>query len=225
MCGSTSAQNNLQQEQMDAYKQAQQLTAEQYANQQAIYAPMAKQFQSIFALGPSQEGFSTAEENVLNAGAVAGTATNYGNAARAVNENLAAMGGGNELIGSGGAAQLKAETAQSAAGELSREQTQIKEANYQQGYNQWLNAGQGLESIAAGQNPLGYEGAATSAGGAAGTTANQIAEQQNSWINAAIGAAGSIGGGILSGGLSFGGGGGGAGGPVGSGGAMPTGWA
>jgi hypothetical protein len=210
---------------MDAYKQAQQLTAEQYANQQAIYAPMAKQFQSIFALGPSQEGFAPAEENALNAAAVAGTATNYGNAARAVGETLAAEGGGNELIGSGGAAQLKAETAQSAAGELSREQTQIKEANYQQGYNQWLNAGQGLETIAAGQNPLGYESAATGAGGAAGTTANQIAEQQNSWINAAIGAAGSIGGGLLSGGLSFGGGGGGAGGPVGSGGAMPTGWA
>jgi hypothetical protein len=114
-----------------------------------------------------------------------------------VGESLAAQGGGNETIGSGGAAQLKAETAQSAAGELSREQTQIKESDYQQGYNQWQAAAGGLESIAAGQNPLGYESAATGAGGAAGTTANQIAEQQNSWINAAIGAAGSIGGAVI----------------------------
>jgi hypothetical protein len=215
----------LQQEQLDAYKQAQEMTAKQYADQQAIYAPMAKQFQSIFALGPSQEGFSTDETNVLNATAVAGTATNYANASKAVGEKLAAEGGGNEVIGSGGAAQLKAETAQSAAGELSREQTQIKEADYEQGYKQWMNAGAGLESIAAGENPLGYEGAATSAGGAAGTTADQIAQEQNSWINAAIGAAGAIGGGLLGGGISFGGKGGGAGGPVGSGGAMPTGWA
>jgi hypothetical protein len=121
-----------------------------------------------------------------------------------VNENLAAQGGGNELIGSGGAAQLKAETAQSAAGELSREQTQIKEADYEQGYKQWMNAGAGLESIAAGENPLGYEGAATSAGGAAGTTADQIAQQQNSWINAALGAAGAIGGGWAEGGFKHG---------------------
>jgi hypothetical protein len=193
MCGSTSAQNTLQQEQLDAYKEAQQMTAQQYADQQAIYAPMAKQFESIFALGPSQEGFSTDEANALKGTAVAGTATNYANASRAVGESLAAEGGGNEVIGSGGAAQLKAETAQSAAGELSREQTQIKESDYQQGYNQWQAAAGGLESIAAGENPLGYEGAATSAGGAAGTTANQIAEEQNSWINAAVGAAGSLG--------------------------------
>jgi hypothetical protein len=186
---------------MDAYKQAQQMTAEQYADQKAIYAPMAKQFESIFALGPSQEGFSTEESNVLNATAVAGTATNYANAARAVGENLAAEGGGNDFIGSGGAAQLKAETAQSAAGELSREQTQIKESDYEQGYKQWMAAGGGLESIAAGENPLGFEGAATSAGGAAGTTADQIASQQNSWINAALGAAGAIGGGWASGGF------------------------
>lgn len=197
MCGSTGAQNTLQQEQIDAYKEAQRMTAQQYADQAAIYAPMAKQFQSIFALGPQQEGFSDAETNTLNASAVAGTATNYANAARAVNENLAAEGGGNELIGSGGAAQLKAQVAQAAAGEQSREQTQIKEAGYEQGYKQWLNAGQGLESIAAGENPLGYEGAATSAGGAAGTTAEQIASEQNSWINAAIGAAGSIGAGAV----------------------------
>jgi hypothetical protein len=194
----------LQQEQLDAYKQAQEMTAKQYADQQAIYAPMAKQFQSIFALGPSQEGFSTDETNVLNATAVAGTATNYANASKAVGEKLAAEGGGNEVIGSGGAAQLKAETAQSAAGELSREQTQIKEADYEQGYKQWMNAGAGLESIAAGENPLGYEGAATSAGGAAGTTADQIAQEQNSWINAALGAAGAIGGGWAEGGFKHG---------------------
>jgi hypothetical protein len=204
MCGSTQAQGTLQQEQLDAYKQAQEMTAKQYADQQAIYAPMAKQFQSIFALGPSQEGFSTDETNVLNATAVAGTATNYANASKAVGEKLAAEGGGNEVIGSGGAAQLKAETAQSAAGELSREQTQIKEADYEQGYKQWMNAGQGLENIAAGENPLGYEGAATGAGGAAGTTADQIAQQQNSWINAALGAAGAIGGGWAEGGFKHG---------------------
>jgi hypothetical protein len=207
---------------MDAYKEAQQLTMERYGNQQVIFGLMQQQFQSIFQLGPSQEGFAPAEEQALTGQAIAGTATNYAAAAKAVNEQLAAQGGGNSLVGSGGAAQLKAETAQAAAGQESQELTQIKEANYQQGYKQWLAAGQGLGEIGAAENPLGFEGAATSAGSAAGTTANQIAQENNSWINAAIGAAGAIGGGFLSGGLSFGGGGGGG---AGGGGPLPTGWA
>jgi hypothetical protein len=201
MCGASDAQNQLQQEQISAYQQAQQMTAEEYANQKAIYAPMAAQFQSIFALGPNQKGFNQEEENTLNASAVQGTATNYSAAAKAVNENLAAEGGGNSDITVGGQAELKSEVAQSAAAQQSGQLTQIKEANYQQGYQDWLNAGQGLETIAAGQNPIGYENAATGAGGAASTTANQIAQENNSWINAAIGAAGSIGAGWATGGF------------------------
>ncbi|MGA9668402.1 MAG: hypothetical protein WBQ94_04295 [Terracidiphilus sp.] len=193
MCGASNTQTQLQDAQMQAYQQAQQMSAEQYANQQAIYGPMAKQFQSIFDLGPSHKGFSDEETNTLNAQAVQGTAANYGAAAKAVGESLAAEGGGNADITVGGQQQMKAEVAQSAAGQESQQETQIQEANYNQGYQQWLGAGTGLESIAAGQNPLGYMNAATSAGSAAGTTANQIAQEDNSWINAAIGAAGSLG--------------------------------
>lgn len=193
MCGSTGAQTQLQQEQMDAYKQAQAMTAEEYAHQQAIYAPMAKQFQSIFSMGPSQEGMAAGEKDVLTSQAIEGTATNYAAAAKAVGEQMAARGGGNADITSGGEQQMKGEVAQSAAGELSREESQITQADYEKGYNQWLQASQGLTNIAAGENPLGYEQAATGAGSAAGTTANEIAQQQNSWINAAVGAAGAIG--------------------------------
>lgn len=195
----------MQQEQLDAYKEAQDLTAKQYANQQSIYKPMAAHFQSIFDMGPSQEGFSAEEENALNAGAIENTATNYKNAATAINENLAALGGGDSPITVGAQQQMKANTAYSAAGELSKEENQITQANYNQGYQQWLAAAQGLTSIAAGENPLGYESASTEAGGAASKTANDIAQEENSWVNAAIGAAGAIGGGLLSGGLSFGG--------------------
>jgi hypothetical protein len=194
MCGASPAQTQIQDEQLQAYTTAQQMTAQMYSAQQAIYAPMAKQFQSIFDKGPSQEGFSTEETNTLNAQAVQGTATNYSQAAKAVGEGMAAEGGGNDYTPSGGADQLKQEVANSAAGQESSQETQIKEADYNQGYAEWGAAAGGLDAIAAGDNPLGYEGAATSAGGAAGTTANQIAEEDNSWINAALGAAGAIGG-------------------------------
>lgn len=193
MCGPTTAQQQLQTEQMQFYQTMQQMTQQQYQNQQEIYKPLAAQFQSIFNLGPSQEGFSAAEQQTLNAQAIEGTAENYAAAAKAVNEGIAAEGGGNQFMPSGAADELRQEVAQSAAKQESAEETQIKEANYTQGYNEWKDAQAGLEAIAAGQNPLGYSESATSAGSAAGTTANQIAQANNSWINAALGAAGSIG--------------------------------
>lgn len=196
MCGSTSAQNTIQQEQIDFYQQMQQLTEEQYQNQQEIYGPMKSQFQSIFALGPSQEGFSAAEKATLNAQAEEGTSENFTNASKVASEEMAAEGGGNAYMPSGGSDLVKTEVAESAATEESKEQTQIELADYNQGYQEWLNAGEGLMSIASGQNPLGYANATTSSGSAASTTADQIAQEQNSWVNAVIGAAGTAAGAI-----------------------------
>jgi hypothetical protein len=174
---------------MAAYKQAADLTSKQYAHQQDIFGPMAEKFKAIFDLGPSQKGFSDAESNTLNAQAIEGTATNYKAAAQAVNEGIAAEGGGGYMP-SGAAESMRLRTAESAAQEESREQTAITEADYSTGRQQWQQAGAGLLTIAGGENPLGYQTGATNAGGAASTTANDIAAAQNSWVNAAIGAAG-----------------------------------
>lgn len=193
MGGPSAEQNELSAEETAAYKQAQQMTAQQYANQQAIYGPMAKQFQSIFDKGPNQQGFSDAEKEGLDAQAVAGTASNYSQAAKAVGESTAAEGGGTNPLPTGASIQLKQEVANSAASSESAQETEINQADYAQGYNEWGNAASGLEAIATGENPLGYENAETNSGNTANTEANAIAEEDNSWINAAIGAAGSIG--------------------------------
>lgn len=195
MCGSTGAQEQLQQEQIAEYQKMQQMQAEMFSKQQEIYGPLAKQWQSIFDRGPGQKGFSDDQLNDLNATAVEGTALNYEQAARAVNENIAAQGG-DEYMPSGASNQLRSSVATSAAEEESREESQIKQADYSQGYEEWMNAGQGLMSIAAGDNPLGYANATTDSGSAAEKTANDIAEAQNSWVNAALGAAGAVGGGL-----------------------------
>lgn len=202
MCGgSTDAQNQLQQEQLDAYKQMLDMTKQQYANQQEIYAPMVAQFQSILSKGPSQQGFSAEQRQNLDAGVVERTAENYKAAATAVGESIASMGGGTNPLPSGSQTQLRQQTALSAAQQKSADESRIAQADYQQGYQEWLNAGQGLESIAAGENPLGYANASTSAGSAAGTTAEQIQQADNSWLNAAIGAVSSVGAGWASGGF------------------------
>ena len=198
MSGPTQQQQTLGNEQIQAYQQASALTAAQYANQQAIYGPMTAQFQSIFAKGPNQQGFSASEEQGLNAQAVEGTAQNYSQAAKAVGEQTAAEGGGTNPMPTGAQTQLKEEVATSAANNESSQENQIQQANYAQGYNEWQNAGAGLESIAAGENPLGYESAESGAGSAASTTAGQIASEDDSWINAAIGGASSLAGSVAS---------------------------
>jgi len=193
MCGATGEQNTIQGEQMAAYQQAREMMQEEYGHQQAIYGPMANQLGSIFALGPSQEGFAPAEKEAFETQIIEGTGQNYANAARAVNQQIAAQGGIPGMR-SGAADQLKLNTALSSAQEKTREELGVTQANYAQGRANWQQAGTGLMDIAAGMNPLGYEQQATGAGSAASTTANQIAQEQNSWINAAIGAAGTIGG-------------------------------
>lgn len=191
MSGPTEQQNELGDAQLAAYKQAATLTAQQYANQQSIYGPMTTQFESIFAKGPGQKGFSDEEDEDLNAQAEEGTAENYGNAARAVGEAQAGRGGGTNPLPAGADSAIQSGIATSAAQEESRQESQIEAADYGEGHSDWENAGQGLQAIAAGDNPLGYEGAETSSGSAAGTTASEIASEDDSWLNAAIGAVGS----------------------------------
>lgn len=194
MSGPTAQQTQLGDAQLAAYQQAAQLTQQQYENQQSIFGPMVQQFSSIYAKGPNQKGFSDEETSELNAQAEEGTAENYGNAARAVGETMAARGGGTNPLPAGADAATQAGIATSAAQEESRQESQIEAANYGQGYSEWENAGQGLQAIASGENPLGYESNETSSGTAAGTTASEIATEDDSWLNAALGATGAIGG-------------------------------
>jgi hypothetical protein len=197
MCGSTSSQNNLDAEQTAFYQQAQQQQATVYGENQQILSYMTGLYEPILAKGPSQQGFSQAENTSLNSQATEGTAQNYQNAAKAVGEQTAAEGGGNTYLPSGAATQLKAETAASAAQQESSEQEQITQANYNQGYSEWEQAASGLGGVASDLNPTAYSSSATSAGSAAASTANQIASENNSWINAALGAAGAVGGAVV----------------------------
>ena len=193
MCGATGAQVQLEQKEADFYTNAIDMSKTTFAEQQALYQQLSSEYAPILAGGPNQMGYSQDELNTLNAQAVNGTAQNYNQAAKAVNESLAAEGGGNSPLTNGAQTQLKAETAASAASQESSEETQILESGYQQGYTEFTNATGALEAVAAGYNPTGFESGANSAGSAAGTTANQIAQENNSWVNAAIGAAGSLG--------------------------------
>lgn len=200
MCA-TSEQNTLQTEQMDAYKQAQDLVQQQYGNQQGILAKMSAVLDPILKAGPSQRGFSDAERNDLNSQAIQGTAQNYKSASQAIGENLAVNGGGSLPMSGGPEAQIKAETATSAAGTLSSEQNEIQQQDYETGRQNFDTALSGEGNIASLENPTAYQSNATASGNSADAEANAIASENNSWINAALGAAGAVGEGWATGGF------------------------
>ena len=194
MCGATGEQKELEAEQADFYKTAIKESTAVFGQQQDLLKNLTGIFQPILARGPNAMGFSQDELNVLNSQAVEGTASNYKKAATALNEKLAAQGGGDIPLTTGAQAQLQGELASSSAGEESSEQTQILEGGYQQGYTEFSDATKGLEDVASQLSPTSYMGETTGAGSAAASTADQIAQENNSWINAALGAAGSLGG-------------------------------
>lgn len=195
MCGGpTSTQEQLQTEeanfyatQIDAYQNA-------YKNFSTLQNTLNAQFAPILAKGPNQFGFSDAEVANLNSIATQGTATNYGKAKQALQESIAAEGGGtsNVNLTGGGSAQLQEELASEAASTQSQEEEQIQQAGYQQGQTEWNEAVAGEEDLAAGWNPNSFAGSANSSATVANTEANTIEQEQNSLWSPIIGALGGV---------------------------------
>lgn len=186
LCGGpTAAQQQLQTAQSNYYNTMTQEAESVFGQDQALYSYLTSTFEPIINAGPNQQGFSQEELNTLNSSAITTTGQNYANAAKAVNEQIAAEGGGNTFIPSGANNQLKEEVATSAAALTSQEESQILQAGYQQGYNEYEAAVAGLEG---GANVLSGSAAlsnsANNAGSAASQTANEIAQEDNSWMGA-----------------------------------------
>jgi hypothetical protein len=185
-----------------------------FGESQGILNSLNAAYQPILDQGPNQKGFSDAENTSLNTEATEGTAQNYANAQKALNDDTAAEGGGNTFEPSGAAAVNRQALAATAAGSESSEQQQILQANYAQGRANFSNAAGVLGQTASTLNPVGTAGTAVNAGTAA---ANTIASQSNSVWTSVLGALGGIAGSAV-GGLTSNLGGGSSGG----GGAVPS---
>lgn len=187
MSGASSAQEQLQQSQMNFYNTLSADYSQTFGQNQAILKSLTSSFEPILQAGINQQGFSPAELNTLNSTAVTGSGQAYASANKAVNDKLAAEGGGNSYIPSGAKTQLNEELASSAAQNVGNQELGIEEQNYATGRSNYLEAAGILGGVAGQYNPTGYAGAATGAGSAAETTANQINQENNSWVNAVVG--------------------------------------
>ena len=170
-------------------QQAQQI----FGGSSKVFNDVVGAFSPIVASGPNQHGFSAPEKAALDSQAITQTGQAYQNASQAVKEANAAVGGGNMALPSGAEIGRNLEVADSAAAQTAGELSQIDQADWAQGRQNFFQAAGGLESAPGVFNPAtGAGGAATGAGSAASQTADQIAQENNSWVSAVTGALGGI---------------------------------
>lgn len=150
-----------------------------FGAQSKVLSDLNNAYSPIVAAGPDQQGFGAQELAALHTQAGEGVGNNYAKASQALNNTLAARGGGNEVLPTGSEAQLKATLASSAANQLSNEELGITRANYATGRQNFEKATAGLHSLASQYNPEGYAGAATNANQNAFGEASKIQEMKN----------------------------------------------
>ncbi|HZQ90380.1 MAG TPA: hypothetical protein VFA60_01150 [Terriglobales bacterium] len=202
MCGASGEQKSMYQRQSQFYDLATDQMKQVFGDSSAVFADLRDTFRPIVAAGPNQRGFSDEERGSLNTQATEGTSKIYEHASKALNEGLAARGGGNAFIPSGADEQLRQELASSAAENEANQKLRIVQADYDTGRDNYFRAATGLAGAPSVFNPaIGFTNAATSAGSAAADTANQITQANNSWVGAVTGALGGIAGAAVTGGF------------------------
>jgi len=165
--GATDQEKATSASQNQLFQTLQQNYSTQFANQSAVLQSLQTAFNPILSAGIGQYGFTPQEDAALRTQADSGTAAAYRSAKAAAGESLAAVGGGNTFLPSSTKAGINASIATSAAQQRAGQQLDITRSGYDLGRQNFLTASNALSGVAQLQNPLGYSGAATSAGNAA----------------------------------------------------------
>lgn len=185
LCGGPSQQQKDEAAaQQDFYKTLTVNYKDVFARQEAILGNLQTAWDPVLNAGINQYGFSAPEDTALRAQATEQTAKNYSQAASAVNEQLAARGGGNTFLPSGTNAQISAGVAENAAQQVSAQNLAITQAGYARGRENYMAASNALGGVAGMYNPTGYAGVANTAGQDAfssATTNYQEAQQNSPW--------------------------------------------
>jgi hypothetical protein len=198
MCGAPSGQSALATAQTNYYNQ---LTAEEsqiFSQDEGVFNQIQSVYGPIFAKGPNQLGFSQGELNELNSSAATGVGQSFEAANQAAKENIASEGGGTVMLPSGVQAKLAEGMSTAGAAQLSGEENQIEQADYQQGYNEFEAATNALlGSTNAVNSATGMAGAANQGGEAANQTYTDIAQENESPFTAVMGALGGVAGDVV----------------------------
>jgi hypothetical protein len=143
---------------------------------------LVNQAQGIWNAGPSQQGWSAAESNAINSQIINNAAVSGRNVQSAVGNMASAVGGGRAGVGGSGAlAATQAGIAESVEAQKSGQLTNATIQNYQQGNQNWQNAGKTLESAPSVFNNTASFNTATQTGLNANMANAQAADAASNW--------------------------------------------
>ena len=181
-CGTHGAENAAAADQKSFTSQMVSQASQVFGADNGVFNAMKSAYSNLLAAGPSQQGFSAAQQSAMDASAITSGANQARFVAGMVKGAGAGAGGGFATPGSSGAAGASLAGAEAKiAGSTASELNQIQQANWKQGNENWKVAGQGLgESTKSFSNVAGLEEQAE--GGLKANMANaQAADAASNW--------------------------------------------
>ncbi len=203
-CGASQQEKDAQAAQASFFTQMTDQSKQIFGQSSQVFQSLQNTFAPTVAAGPSQKGFSAAEEANLKSQAITQGGIAARNASQATKEAIAAQGGGNNpALQSGVNTGIELSVNNAAANNTATNLSNINEANYETGRKNYDTAVAGLSGSTNVFNPATAAGnAATNAGSASASTAADISRQNSSWVQAVTGALGGVAGTVASGGMS-----------------------
>ena len=146
MCGTHGAENAAAAQQTAFTSQMISEGAAVFGQDSSVFNQLVGTYSPIVKAGPSQEGYSAAEDNAQKAAIIQNAATGYRNAAAATKSGVAGFGGGNTVMTSGTGLTANVGIANEWAGKQATELNKETQANWAQGHQNWMEAGRGLQA-------------------------------------------------------------------------------
>ncbi len=199
LCGATKGQKDAAAQEATTAKSLSSAFDTIFAGNENILSSIKGALTPVVQQGPSQYGFSAAEDAALRTQATATNAAASQQTTNAVRSAEAARGGGNTYIPSGGEAEIEGALAQTEAQKQADAQLGITKAGFETGRQNFFQSTTDLaQAPGALENPAIAAGTA-SEGAAADAMKGQtdIANAQNAWIAPVAGAIGAVGGAAL----------------------------
>jgi hypothetical protein len=180
MCGPSGSQEATANQSQDFSTMLMNNYGTLFNGQQKVLDSIGQSLNPIVAAGPSQQGFSGAELSNLQTQAINNSGAAAKNAEQAARTFGAGEGGGGTSgVTSGITKQIESGIASQQAGNLGAEQTQIQQANYNQGNQNYWRAQGGEQALAGLENPNGAAGSSIAAGNEAFGQETQINTENN----------------------------------------------
>lgn len=183
MCGTSKATDKAAADQKNFTNTLMSQGAQVFGADNSVFNSMMKSYGPTVAAGPSQQGWSQAETNAVNAQIVNQAAVANRNIAAAVGNNLAAVGGGNVSGGTsaGSTAALEASIAENTEAQKSSALNLATQQNYQQGVHNYEFAAGGMQAAPGVYSNMPKMNEATQAGLDRNMANAQAADAASNW--------------------------------------------